>query len=77
MYITAHAFTGTVLEHAARHSDSARSPIRRTLWERFLWGAAPEHCDDCGIEVKASQAIRYPGGRVYCSLGHAIAAQDD
>lgn len=58
-------------------ADDASVPPSRTPFERLLWGSATEYCDDCGKPLRAREAIRYPGGRVYCSVDHATASEND
>lgn len=72
MFITVDDFSVATLARAVPGAFSDDPPRKRSALEKFLWGSAPEFCDDCGIEVKASEAIRYPGGRTYCSVAHAI-----
>lgn len=55
----------------------AVAPARpRSPFERLVWGTAPEYCDECGTELRPRAALRYSGGRAYCSLAHAIDDQD-
>jgi len=75
MYITVDELPVVTFADSASGGGAARPSRARSALEKLWWGSAPEFCSECGIEVRPSQAIRYPGGRLYCSLEHAIEDQ--
>jgi hypothetical protein len=37
----------------------------------MLWGAAPEYCTECGVELAPRDAYRFSATEQYCSIEHA------
>lgn len=60
----------------SRRADAGEVPTRahisRSLIARMLWGAAPEFCSECGVELHARDAYRFSTTEQYCSIAHAV-----